>query len=158
MAQFSLEQKKKKEKQMCTRTTTCYFPGFLPTAFLVAACLHTSSQRHSLQPWHRKRISNLCTAQLFCRNLTVTLGSCRRIRSHLRFSHKANGHPSFCPPHPPRCRHTLTLLRSACLHPASVALFIWRHGLNLATLHLQPKPLEDIAYGAAHVFMRAQEA
>lgn len=72
---------------------------------------------------------------------------------------KRPGRLSFCPRHPLSRRHTLTLLRSACQHPASVALFMRRHRLNLpATLRLHPNPLEDIAYGTAHVFLRVQEA
>lgn len=85
--------------------------------------------------------------------------SLRLIQSHLCFQCRMK-QPDICPSAavvPLSWCRTLTRPRSTCLHPASIALFIRRHRLNLpATLRLHLNPLEDIAYGAAHVFMRVE--
>lgn len=101
------------------KTTSCFFSGFLPTAFLVAACLHTCFWRDSLWPWHGKQILNLCTAQLFRLNLTVTPSPRRLIQSQLCCSR-----PSFRPRRPSVPPSHFDPPEVACLHPASVALFM----------------------------------
>lgn len=129
------------------RTSSCFFPGFPPTAFLVAACLHTCFwPAFPLALARKANFKSPDSPDVPQQHYShAKSASSHSLSSFVFWRHVKR--PDVRPYIPVR-----TSLRSACLHPANVALFMRCHRRNLpATLRLC-QGLWRILLMAQHMF------